>query len=193
MLLSIYLDMTGLIIEVIWPEYDELINTKSNLLPLKIFLKEVLKRSRTSYSTLQTALFYLFRIRPKIEGLKNQLLTSIPTESLRKSVMMISCCRRMFLTSLIIATKYLQDRSYSNKAWSKITGLTVKEINYYEIFFWQLIDYNLYVAGDSFKNWCTFLLNNIKSISGKEFIIKDNSFRRLKNEDKINSFKKILI
>src|SRR6266542_2633958 len=86
-LLSIYLDMTGLIIEVILPECNESINTKSNLLPLKIFLKEILKRSRTSYSTLQTALFYLFRIRQKIEGLKNQLLTSIPTESLRKSVM----------------------------------------------------------------------------------------------------------
>nr|CAG8434230.1 15006_t:CDS:2 [Entrophospora candida]CAG8442294.1 14826_t:CDS:2 [Entrophospora candida] len=178
------IDATRLILEVIWPGCD---NTKSNLLSLKTFLEEILKRSRTSCSTLQTALFYLIRIRPKIEILKEQIYKISPTAPITT----ILCCRRMFLISLIIASKYLQDRNHSNKAWSKITGLAVKEINSYEIFFLRLINYNLYVTYDSFENWCVLLLSNIRSISGEGFIQHDG-FKKLENQDKVNSFREIL-
>ncbi|CAJ0889916.1 13790_t:CDS:2 [Entrophospora sp. SA101] len=35
-----------------------------------------------------------------------------------------TCGRRMFLASLIVASKYLQDNNYSNNAWSKIRNQT---------------------------------------------------------------------
>ncbi|CAJ0924033.1 3075_t:CDS:2 [Entrophospora sp. SA101] len=46
-----------------------------------------------------------------------------------KNIDPATCGRRMFLASLIIASKYLQDKNYSNTAWSKICGLQVEEIN----------------------------------------------------------------
>jgi hypothetical protein len=36
--------------------------------------------------------------------------------------------RRSFLATLVITTKFLQDRAYSNKAWAKLSGLPAQEI-----------------------------------------------------------------
>jgi hypothetical protein len=63
------------------------------------------------------------------------------------------CGRRMFIASLIIASKYLQDRSYASIAWSKICGLDVLEINNIERRFLNLIDYNLFIKEDVYKNF----------------------------------------
>ncbi|CAJ0750712.1 15494_t:CDS:2 [Entrophospora sp. SA101] len=57
--------MTCLIINVIWAELS--VNPNTKVIPLKIFVRETLRRSRTSYSTLQATLFYLFRIKPQID------------------------------------------------------------------------------------------------------------------------------
>ena len=35
----------------------------------------------------------------------------------------------MFLSALIIAWKFLSDRTYTNSAWAKISGLQTEEIN----------------------------------------------------------------
>ncbi|KAG8959123.1 hypothetical protein FRC00_001921 [Tulasnella sp. 408] len=36
--------------------------------------------------------------------------------------------RRTFLASLVLATKFIQDKAYSNKAWAKLSGLAGKEV-----------------------------------------------------------------
>ncbi|PKC14429.1 hypothetical protein RhiirA5_256367, partial [Rhizophagus irregularis] len=136
-----FIDTAGLIIEVIWANFS--VNPSAKIIPLRLFLQETLRRSRTSYSTLQTALFYLFRIKPQISSTQN----NDPA----------TCGRRMFLAALIVASKYLQDRNYSNRAWSKISGLPVHEINANEICFLKLIDYNLFIAEDIFKRWSSLL------------------------------------
>ena len=38
------------------------------------------------------------------------------------------CPRRTFLASLILASKFMQDRCYSNRAWAKLSGLPLREI-----------------------------------------------------------------
>jgi len=63
----------------------------------------------------------------------------------------------MFLAALILASKFQQDRTYSNKAWSKISGLPVAEINLNEITFLTLIDYRLFVSQAVFQKWVTIL------------------------------------
>ncbi|KAH8916975.1 hypothetical protein BT69DRAFT_1188185, partial [Atractiella rhizophila] len=55
------------------------------------------------------------------------------------------CGRRMFLAALITASKFLQDRNYSNLAWSKISSLDVREININERAFLALLDYRLHI------------------------------------------------
>ncbi|KAG0010606.1 hypothetical protein BGZ80_001349, partial [Entomortierella chlamydospora] len=262
----------AIVIESIWPplpgsEYPQ----KQKGLPLRTFIQETLKRSRSSYSTLQTALFYLYKIRNKVpcaylKRRQDQLYsthpilsasqsttglmtppaspyhaqniadfshmqgsdyfslrslsdskpvlpsplsstcsmasaspasgysptsstsstspsstTSSPTSSSGspcsvssnsssttstsstssssgQSNRIIYCGRRTFLAALMVASKYLQDRNYSNKAWAKISGLSIKEINANELIFLKLIDYSLFVSHDTFMRWTALLV-----------------------------------
>ncbi|CAG8479676.1 4943_t:CDS:2 [Diversispora eburnea] len=109
-------------------------------------------------------------------------------ETLRRSP---TCGRRMFLAALIVASKYLQDRNYSNRAWSKISGLPVNEINANEICFLKLIDYDLFISEDIFKRWSSLLLTHIQAISGTE-ISSPDAFRRLENQREVSRFREIL-
>jgi len=65
----------------------------------------------------------------------------------------ILCDRRTFLAALIVASKYLQDKNYSNKAWSKISGLPLQEINTNENAFLKLINWNLHVPFSVYTKW----------------------------------------
>jgi hypothetical protein len=130
-----------------------------------------LKRSRTFLSTLKIAQLYLLRIKSKIDSIRFAATTVTTTTSDddynnkvdNKNADSATCCRRMFLASLIIASKYIQDKNYSNAAWSKICGLQVKEINIIERRFLQLIDYNLYVPQGLFDSWTNLLNSHLNS------------------------------
>ncbi|CAG8572727.1 5967_t:CDS:2, partial [Racocetra fulgida] len=98
-----------------------------------------------------------------------------------------TCGRRMFLASLIIASKYLQDRNYSNRAWAKISGLSVHEVNANEVCFLKLIDYNLFITEDVFKRWSSLLLTHIQAISGPE-ISSPDAFRKAENQNAVSVF-----
>lgn len=179
-------DTAGLIIEVIWAKFS--VNPSAKIIPLRLFLQETLRRSRTSYSTLQTALFYLFRIKPHITPISRRADYPLtPTSEYPPDVNQCqnndpaTCGRRMFLAALIVASKYLQDRNYSNRAWSKISGLHVNEINANEICFLKLIDYNLFIAEDIFKRWSSLLLTNIQAIAGSD-ISNPDAFRQNQRE-----------
>ncbi|KAG0324057.1 hypothetical protein BGZ99_002247 [Dissophora globulifera] len=272
----LYADTAAIVIESIWPPLPGALECpqKQKGLPLRTFIQETLKRSRSSYSTLQTALFYLYKIRNKVpcaylKRRQDQLYhthqilsatqpssglmtppasphhlqhlqdfsnlqgpdyfslrgvtdikpvlpsplsstcslastspasgyspcssaspsstTSSPasssspcsvssstssisssssassassssSSSSSQSNRIIYCGRRTFLASLMVASKYLQDRNYSNKAWAKISGLSVKEINANELIFLKLIDYSLFVSHDTFMRWTALLV-----------------------------------
>ncbi|KAI9144981.1 hypothetical protein BKA69DRAFT_1025118, partial [Paraphysoderma sedebokerense] len=78
--------------------------------------------------------------------------------------MTMQCGRRMFLAALILASKYLQDKNYSNKAWSKISGLPAAEISLNERTFLRIIDYTLFVNPTVFAKWTSALLAHINNI-----------------------------
>ncbi|KAI5282230.1 hypothetical protein KEM52_003736, partial [Ascosphaera acerosa] len=61
------------------------------------------------------------------------------------------CGRRMFLTALILASKYLQDHNYSARAWAKISGLDVQELNKNETTFLQAVNWKLHVPEAMFQ------------------------------------------
>lgn len=122
----------------------------SNVLPLQVFITETLRRSKTSYSTLQIALYYLILLK--------QCLPPSTSQS-GQGCRAMQCGRRMFLTALILASKYLQDRNYSARAWSKISGLPLKEINDNERRYLSIVCWDLHVPKDTFENWSKIVLN----------------------------------
>ncbi|KAF8070645.1 hypothetical protein FPV67DRAFT_1033891 [Lyophyllum atratum] len=201
--------------------------TRSNLVPIKAFVHEVLRRSRTSGCVLQTALCYLEAIRAKVpelvqqehsgDGVKGEpdlgdrVTIATPAELERESEFAMSldsvvsndactdddlmatvriydngpdncldnlassshasndpasqklppgpalpslpplpspllCPRRAFLASLILASKFTQDKCYSNRAWAKLSGLPPREIGRCERALGEALEWRLWVG-----------------------------------------------
>ncbi|KAI8887588.1 hypothetical protein K501DRAFT_175131 [Backusella circina FSU 941] len=145
---SALVDVTVQVISSIWPNSNIPPSPGSKpIADLNTFLHHILKHSRTTHSTLQLAIFYLFRIRPRVLGSQD---------------VYISCGRRMFLAALISAHKFLQDKTYKNTAWSKVSGLNVKEINHAEKIILDLLDYRLFVKKDTYDRWIVMLQTHLK-------------------------------
>ncbi|KAI8978009.1 cyclin-domain-containing protein, partial [Pilobolus umbonatus] len=154
-------DANALVIESIWKtvQNNNMITRSASVVPLRTFIQEVLKRSKTTYSTLQTALFYLFRSRPEIVS----HLQRIQSCNHGWEDAYISCGRRMFLASLVVASKFVQDKTYRNSAWAKIAGLPVAEINVAERIFLNIIDYRLYISQPTFEQWHHLLHRHVEA------------------------------
>ncbi|KAL4722367.1 PHO85 cyclin-5 [Fusarium chlamydosporum] len=78
----------------------------------------------------------------------------------------LQCGRRMFLAALILASKYLQDRNYSARAWSKISGLRTEEINQNEIAFLLAVNWKMHIADEVFQRWTDIVLKYTPPPSG---------------------------
>ncbi|KAK3168996.1 hypothetical protein OEA41_005444 [Lepraria neglecta] len=154
-------DTTTQMIETIWPlsvlscGRDTILGGKQqNLIGLRTFVQEVLRRSKTSYSTLQVALYYLILIQscvPKHDFTMEQSEDSPTCRAMQ-------CGRRMFLAALILASKYLQDRNFSARAWSKISGLRTCEINQNELAFLSAVNWKLHIPEPVFHLWTDIVL-----------------------------------
>jgi len=177
--------------------------TTNTTLPLKIFVHEVLKRSQTSGSILQTALCYLEAVCSKIPDISHDekhgirmlesmilpatkaelsvasdyivkmicqsdqsadttdfppgfngldVASSVCVDPALSAVVSTSlpspllCPRRTFLASLILASKFSQDKCYSNRAWAKLSGLPPREIGRCERTLGQALDWRLWVG-----------------------------------------------
>ncbi|KGM92542.1 uncharacterized protein PADG_11371 [Paracoccidioides brasiliensis Pb18] len=160
-------DSASQIVETIWPlsvvalRHDSPLGSRG-VLPLRTFIQETLRRSRTSYSTLQVALYYLIMIKPHVpkhDFTKEQSRNQPCTRAMQ-------CGRRMFLSALILASKYLQDRNYSARAWSKISGLNTLEINQNELSFLEAVGWKLHISESVFQRWTDIVLKYTPTAGG---------------------------
>jgi len=158
-------DSSTQIVEAIWPLSSVACRNAASdnpVLPLRSFIQETLRRSRTSYSTLQVALYYLILIKPHVP--KHNFTMEQPVD--RHADRALQCGRRMFLAALILASKYLQDRNYSARAWSKISGLRTEEINQNEIAFLLAVNWKMHIADEVFQRWTDIVLKYTPPPSG---------------------------
>ncbi|KLO04490.1 hypothetical protein SCHPADRAFT_917907 [Schizopora paradoxa] len=198
---------------------DGTVVTEKELVPIRIYVHDVLRRSRTTCSVLQSALCYIEAIRKRIpelaeleksgktnkadfliedrievrdEALQTETSLSLcecPTEmmstetSVPDSIKTVTqdqpsstaqsenegglkkrkapskpllplpplpspllCPRRAFLAALILASKFLQDRCYSNRAWAKLSGLTPREVSRCERALGEALEWRLWVG-----------------------------------------------
>jgi hypothetical protein len=150
-------------VEAIWPLSSVACRTEmgaKGVLPLRTFIQETLRRSRTSYSTLQVALYYLILIMPHVP---NHDFTMEQPDDVHAN-RALQCGRRMFLSALILASKYLQDRNYSSRAWSKISGLNIKEINENEMAFLIAVNWQLHITDAVFQRWTDIVVKYTHSL-----------------------------
>lgn len=102
---------------------------------------------------MQVALYYLVLLKDHVPTAEQYARAKETDDKEILSRRALMCGRRMFLTALILAAKYLQDHNYSARAWSKISGLDTREITSNELVFFRSLDYNLHIKSHIFQKW----------------------------------------
>ncbi|KAI7904368.1 uncharacterized protein BX663DRAFT_542034 [Cokeromyces recurvatus] len=179
------IDASADIIDSIWINKPHKQFSNIKILSTSCFIREILKRSRATYSMLQLALFYIFRMKRLMS------MTGIQQKHCfcyRKHNQFVCCGRRMFLASLIVASKYLNDKHYRNQTWSKIASLPISEINTIEFVFLKLIDYQLYVSKPLYDKWVSLLYDYIQRKNSAHPFTQSRSLRNEVNFDYSISF-----
>jgi len=134
------------------------------------FVTEVLRRSRTSINVLQVALAYLAGAKPEIHnqlriaadrqaelaiqiaGIPQEVRDALPGMDWLSSEFTPSPLidpRRTFLASLVLASKFLLDKAFSNKAWAKLSGLEALEVGKCERALGTALNWRLWVGREA--------------------------------------------
>ena len=119
---------------------------------LKSFIRSILFQSKISYSIVATGLLYL------LWG-KQSMKYKYP--KMAKTIGIFE----MFVSSLMLASKYLNDRNASNSAWSRISGIPLDALNKMEMKLLSFIEYKLHVEVDLFNRWIKFLFQPNKVLN----------------------------
>jgi len=135
-----------------------LYNNDINEKDFKFFIVEILRRSKTSIQSLQLACFYLFKL--------------IQKEVKPSQYPILKDYKKLFLGLIIVASKFNQDHNYSFKSWLKICGIkqddfasNLKILKEVEMKCLALLNFELYINGLVYENWCNILI-----IFGYDFI-----------------------
>ena len=104
------------------------------------YLLRIQKYSNIENSTFIIALIYIDRICLK----KGIILTKYNIH-------------RLLFTAILIAIKYNEDIIYDNVFYSKIAGVTIKELLVLENTFLETIDFELFVSNDIYKQYSEYL------------------------------------
>ncbi|ORX57267.1 hypothetical protein BCR36DRAFT_580683 [Piromyces finnis] len=197
-------DIVIALLNFIWPSEQEKIRSPS----LKKFIKYVLKLSNATISIYISSIYYLLnlkdnkrynnflqRIQLEIENTKQEQgfinngniherccsLCGAYISCYKSETIVCKC--RLFLTSLILASKFGQDKNYSNKVWSKISHFSVENINYNERFFLNLIEYKLYIGLETYQSFASLISNHIANVESQ----KRKNLQKLLNMSKIST------
>ncbi|KAH3899226.1 Pcl5p SCDLUD_004658 [Saccharomycodes ludwigii] len=110
------------------------------------FLTDIIKRSKSTKNILLLTLYYLIKIDENCR-----------TTSSIGPGMSSYCSKRKFFGCLVLAHKYLNDKTFKMDSWFIISGGGLSKLEISQIERWCLgqLDYNLYVRNiNDVKNWC---------------------------------------
>eukprot|EP00833_Pecoramyces_ruminatium_P017419 jgi/Orpsp1_1/1191451/evm.model.d7180000085923.1 len=145
-------EVTEILLESIWRSSQVV---QPRLCPLNDYISHVIRQSRISLYTLKCAIIYFVRMSRHLQDKR------------WRSRVRLFCGRRMFLGSVIIASKYLYDRTYSNSMWAKILSLDIKEVNQIQMDFLETLNYDLYISKELDSVWSQMLENFINFLKAK--------------------------
>lgn len=118
---------------------------------LRSFVRSILFQSKISYSIVATGLLYLLWSKQSMKRLANLKMA--------KQIGIFE----MFVTALMLSSKYLNDRNASNSAWSRISGIPLETLNKMEMKLLSFIEYKLHVEVDLFDRWIKFIFQPVKT------------------------------
>ncbi|KAF8584951.1 hypothetical protein K439DRAFT_1660488 [Ramaria rubella] len=105
------------------------------------FMQKLLQTTQVSESVIVLSLHYIYRLKEE-----NHFTNGQPGSEFRVAVV-----------ALMMANKFVDDNTYTNKTWSDVSGIELNEINKMEREFLLGVDFRLYVNTDTYKAWVNLL------------------------------------
>ncbi|KAL4069089.1 cyclin-domain-containing protein [Scleroderma citrinum] len=118
------------------------------------FMQKLLETTQVSQSVIVLSLHYIWRLKER-----NRLTTGLQGSEFRIAV-----------AALMMANKFLDDNTYTNKTWSEVSGIELAEINRMEREFLTGVDFSLHISGKQYASW----LNLLKGL----VLAKENESRK---------------
>ncbi|RKP38476.1 hypothetical protein BJ085DRAFT_36827 [Dimargaris cristalligena] len=101
------------------------------------FVHQVLKSTSLSSSVVLLALKYIHRFK-----------TGLIYREVKKGSEF-----RVFTVALMLASKFLEDNTFTTKTWAEVSGLPFKELHRIQVEFLNTLNHNLYVSGVEYFDW----------------------------------------
>lgn len=101
---------------------------------LSTFVRAIVERGNVSHSTLEASVVYLIYLARRSEP--------VP----------LHCFRRLWLSSLILASKFLEDQNYTLRAWCHLSGLSMKELKSNEMAVLDALNFDLCLDDNTLSN-----------------------------------------
>lgn len=105
------------------------------------FVENILRTTQVSQSVVVVLLYYIYRLKKRRAGLIGQHGSEY----------------RLFLTSLILSNKFLDDYTYTNKTWADLSKTPLKEVTKMESQMYAGMGANANVTPSDYAWWCSAL------------------------------------
>ncbi|KZO92643.1 hypothetical protein CALVIDRAFT_567131 [Calocera viscosa TUFC12733] len=122
-------------------------------LPIRAWVRELLRRTDVSASQVKVAACYMIALRPHVAlalQKRQQAAHSIATNQplLHYHASPLTCPRRTLVGTLILASKFLGEKVYSMKAWARVTGLEAPDLVQSEQVIGTALKWDLWVGAN---------------------------------------------
>ncbi|KAI0719065.1 cyclin-domain-containing protein [Cerioporus squamosus] len=105
------------------------------------FMQKVLETTQVSQSVIVLSLHYIYRLKGRNPYTSGQAGSEY----------------RVAIAALMLANKFVDDNTYTNKTWSEVSGIDLTEVNRMEREFLLGIDFDLYVDKNTYEGWVSLL------------------------------------
>ncbi|CAO3585118.1 unnamed protein product [Absidia cylindrospora] len=128
-------DFCALAVPSIWGPLKQ--QSLKRTIAFKQFCQKVIKATQISCACIVLGLYYIHRLRSAYPYIHASIGSEI----------------RLFTTALVLANKYLDDNTFTNKTWSEVSSIPISELNIMEMEFLSALHYNIHLPHDQYFQW----------------------------------------
>ncbi|KAI8645867.1 cyclin-domain-containing protein [Parasitella parasitica] len=103
----------------------------------RLFCQNMIKSTQVSSPCVLVALLYIYKLRTAYPSIRASMGSEV----------------RLFTTALILANKFLDDNTFTNKSWSEVSSVPLVELNIMEMEFLSALNYKTFVRQSQFFSW----------------------------------------
>ncbi|KAI7896547.1 cyclin-domain-containing protein [Mucor mucedo] len=145
----------------IWTGTPFMTTDRLNL--FRTFCQNIIKATQISSSCILVALFYIYRLRFAYPSIRGSMGSEV----------------RLFTTALILANKFLDDNTFTNKTWSEVSSVPLHELNIMEMEFLSALQYRTCVHHVQFFSWTSQCQHWMSQLTARALFISTPPSRRM--------------